>query len=92
MPGAYVSDTLYKQVIQEWKTPREGLNAAIERAARLGVVLKAFGYRGIHIGGIHRSFKAIARILDRMEEIEETWPNYLNDFSSKEKKLLLLLR
>ncbi len=85
VPGAYVSDTLYETVIREWKTPQEGLNAAIERAARLGVILKAFGYRGIHIGGVHRSFKAIGRILDRMKEIEDAWPNYLNEFSSKEK-------
>ena len=85
VPGAHVSDALYETVVREWKTPKEGLNAAIERAARLGVVLKAFGYRGIHIGGIHRSFKVIARILDRMEEIEHTWPNYINEFSSREK-------
>lgn len=56
VPGARVSDALYERVIKEWKTPQEGLKAAIERAARLGVVLKGFGYRGIHIGGIHKNF------------------------------------
>ncbi len=85
VPGAHVPDALYEKVIQEWKTPKEGLNAAIERTARLGVVLKGFGYRGIHIGGIHRSFKTIARILDRMEEIENDWPAYMNEFAVKEK-------
>lgn len=83
--GAYVSDTLYETVVQEWKNPKEGLSAATERAARLGVVLKAFGYRGIHIGGIHGNFKTIARILDRMKEIENDWPGYMSEFSSKEK-------
>ena len=40
VPGAYVPDVLYEKVVQEWKTPKEGLNAAIERAARLGAILK----------------------------------------------------
>lgn len=87
VPGAHVSDALYEQVIREWKTPREGLKAAIERAARLGVVLKGFGYRGIHIGGIHKSFNTIARILDRMEEIEEDWQSYMSDFAGREEKI-----
>jgi len=85
VPGAHVSDALYEKVIQEWKTPREGLKASIERAARLGVVLKGFGFRGIHIGGVHRSFKTVERILDRMEEIEDDWPAYMGEFSGKEK-------
>jgi methylenetetrahydrofolate reductase (NADPH) len=85
VPGAHVSDTLYETVAREWKTPKEGLSAAIERTARLGVVLKGFGYRGIHLGGIHRSFKTIARILDRMEEIEDDWPDYMHEFSGREK-------
>lgn len=85
VPGAHVSDALYETVTGEWQTPKQGLAAAIERTARLGVILKAFGYRGIHIGGVHRSFTAIGRILDRMQQIEDTWPNYLNEFSSKDK-------
>ncbi|THB80464.1 MAG: methylenetetrahydrofolate reductase [Desulfobacteraceae bacterium] len=87
VPGAYVSDPLYEKVVEEWHTPREGLQAAIERAARLGVVLKGFGYRGIHIGGVHKSFRTIARILDRMEEIEDDWPQYMTEFAAKEKQV-----
>ena len=85
VPGAYVSDDLCKTVLKEWKTPKEGLKMAIERTARLGVVLKGFGFRGIHIGGVHRNFKTVARILDRMEEIETDWPDYMAEFSAKEK-------
>ena len=85
VPGAYVSDTLCETIAQEWKTPKDGLDAAIERSARLGVLLKAFGYRGIHIGGMQRSFEDIGRILDRMEEIEKAWPNYINEFADEGK-------
>lgn len=84
VPGAYVSDDLFNKVISEWKDARQGLKAAIERAAKLGVILKGLGYRGIHIGGIHRSFKTVGAILDRMEEIENNWQDYLNEFETKD--------
>ncbi|MDD9303042.1 MAG: methylenetetrahydrofolate reductase [Desulfobacter sp.] len=85
VPGAYVSDALYNQVVLEWKDPKEGIKAGIERAARLGVVLKGFGYRGIHIGGVHKDFNTIGAILNRMEEIQDDWPKYLSEFSAKQK-------
>ena len=87
VPGAYVPDTLFKQVIKEWgNNPRSGLKTAIDRAAKLGVILKGLGYRGIHIGGIQRSFKAVGAILDRMEEIEDSWEDYLGEFNRVDAK------
>lgn len=85
VPGAFVSDTLCEQVVKEWRNPKEGIKAGIERAARLGVVLKGFGYRGIHIGGIHKNFDTVGAILNRMEEIEDEWPHFVSDFSDKKK-------
>jgi methylenetetrahydrofolate reductase (NADPH) len=81
VPGAVVPDGLLEQVLKEWKSPPEGLALGIERAARLGAVLKGIGYRGIQIGGIHRSFKAVGRILDRMEEIGPHWQDYVSEFN-----------
>lgn len=81
VPGVIVTDDLLNQVLEEWKNPREGLARAIERTARLAAVLKGIGYRGIQIGGIHRSFATIARVLDRMEEIEDQWQDYLHEFN-----------
>lgn len=83
VPGAYVADDLFNQVISEWQQPRSGLKAAIERSAKLGVILKGLGYRGIHIGGIQKSFKTMGAILDRMDEIEDNWEDYLNEFDCK---------
>ncbi len=81
VPGAVVPDELLTKVLKEWKSPKEGLAFAIERTARLAAILKGIGYRGIQIGGIHRSFKTMARILDRMEEIEDDWRDYVQEFS-----------
>ncbi len=72
VPGAVVSDKLYHQVVEEWKDARHGLACAVDRTARLGLTLKKQGYAGIHLGGIHRSYEVVKRILDRMEEIESS--------------------
>jgi methylenetetrahydrofolate reductase (NADPH) len=58
---------------------------AIERAARLGAVLKGLGYRGVHIAGIHRKFETVRLILDRMSHIENRWKDFLKDFSVGDK-------
>jgi methylenetetrahydrofolate reductase (NADPH) len=79
-------------VQKEWKSPERGRDLAIERAARLAVVLKGLGYRGVHIGGILRSFETVARILDRMAQIEHGWKDFLTDFRLPEEGEFYLLR
>ena len=86
VPGAVVSDELLNQVIREWKDKRQGRALAVERAARLGAVLKGMGYRGIHIAGVHRGFDLVGRILDRMAHIEDQWRNFIDDFAPSKNK------
>jgi methylenetetrahydrofolate reductase (NADPH) len=80
VPGVFVTDKLRDTVIQEWQDKTAGKNAAIERAARLGAVLKGLGYRGIHIGGIHKNFDTVAQILDRMDTLSDQWKSFWPDF------------
>ncbi len=80
VPGAVVSGRLCDQVCREWADRTDGRRAAVERAARLAAVLKGLGFRGIHIGGIHRDFSMVARILDRLAQIEDRWPDFLAQF------------
>lgn len=80
VPGVYVSDPLLKKVQDEWKEPRQGLKKAIDRAARLGVILKGMGYRGIHLGGVHKSFNTVGDILDRMDQLENGWQDHIEEF------------
>lgn len=84
VPGVHVSDNLLHRVLKEYATPGEGKRHAIERTARLGVVLKGIGYNGIHIGGIHDSFDTVGKILDRMDEIEHNWEDYREEFQERE--------
>jgi methylenetetrahydrofolate reductase (NADPH) len=70
LPSVLVSDNLFQKIAGQWNIPDEGRKEAIERTARLGVVLKGIGYKGIHIGGIHGSFAVVERILDRDHQKE----------------------
>jgi methylenetetrahydrofolate reductase (NADPH) len=81
VPGASVSDELLDKVIREWRDKTQGRTLAVERAARLGAVLKGMGYRGIHIAGVHRGFELVGRILDRMAQIENQWRDFVDDFA-----------
>lgn len=80
VPGVHVTDELLDTVTREWQDKASGKRAAIERAARLGAVLKGLGYRGIHIGGIHKNFDTVAQILDRMETLSDQWKSFWPDF------------
>jgi len=80
VPGVYVSKELLQQIESEYEVKGRGAKMAIERTARLGAVLKGIGYKGIHIGGIHKSFDTVAAILDRMQELEHNWQDYLDEF------------
>lgn len=81
VPGATVHSELLDIIKKEWAADkRKGYFAAIERAAKLAVIVKGLGYRGIHIGGVHRNFITVKRILDRMAEIEDRWRTFLGEF------------
>lgn len=92
VPGVHVSDNLLNKVLKEYETPGEGKKHAIERIARLGVVLKGIGYKGIHIGGIHDSFDTVGKVLDRMDEIEHNWEDYREEFQENDPKCSYLYK
>ncbi len=80
IPGAVVSDSLLDTINREWSDPKSGKKAAIERAARMSLILKGIGYKGIHIGGVYKDFDTAGKILDRMTEIESRGPEFMEEF------------
>ncbi|MDJ0621568.1 MAG: methylenetetrahydrofolate reductase C-terminal domain-containing protein [Desulfocapsaceae bacterium] len=91
VPGVHVSDNLLQKVLSEYESG-EGKKHAIERIARLGVVLKGIGYNGIHLGGIHDSFDTVGKVLDRMDEIEHNWEDYREEFQENDPKSFYLYK
>ena len=84
VPGAVVTERLLERVSAQAGDKEAAREAAIESAARLAAVLKGLGYAGIHLGGVRRSFAMVERILNRMEEIDEHWQEFLPDFDLPE--------
>ncbi len=80
VPGVVVTDQLRRIVTMEWQDKATGRKLAIDRAAKLGAILKGLGYRGIHLGGIHRNFDIAAQILDRMETLTDRWQSLVTEF------------
>jgi len=80
IPGAVVTDELLEAVQSEWRDPKQGRQRSIERAAKLGAVLKGLGYHGIHIGGVHRDFTLAGEVLDRINEYEADWQEIYSEF------------
>ncbi|MBA3028339.1 MAG: methylenetetrahydrofolate reductase [Desulfobacteraceae bacterium] len=81
VPGAVVHSDLLDIIKKEWaENKRNGYFAAIERAAKLAAIVKGLGYRGIHIGGVHRNFITVKRMIDRLGEIEDQWRSFLPEF------------
>lgn len=81
VPGVVVSDKLLQRIQNEWTDSKAGQAAAVERAARLAAVLKGLGYRGVHIGGIHRRFDTVGLILDRLAKIQDDWLSFVSEFN-----------
>ncbi len=43
--------------------------------------MKGLGYNGAHIGGVHSSFGLVKDILDRFEDIQDQWQEFLPEFN-----------
>jgi methylenetetrahydrofolate reductase (NADPH) len=85
IPGVVVTPELLKRVQREWQDKKGGHLAAVERSARLAVVLKGLGYKGAHFGGINHKFDTLGQILDRMEQIERQWRDFVPEFDFPQK-------
>ena len=85
VPGVVVTPELLKKVQVEWQDKKKGHLAAVERSARLAVILKGLGYKGAHFGGINHKFDTLAQILDRVEQIEHRWRDFVPEFDFPQK-------
>lgn len=85
VPGVVITHELYEKVVDEWQSKPRGHEASVNRCAKLASVLRGLGYRGIHIGGVHRDFATAQEILDRMEQIQDNWRDFLPEFDYPQK-------
>lgn len=73
IPGSFVSDDLFRAVLEEAGAADKGRAASLERAAMQVAVLAGLGFRGAHIEAMVLSFDMVETILGRAAELRTQW-------------------
>jgi methylenetetrahydrofolate reductase (NADPH) len=76
IPGCTVTDELLAEVEREARSPDKGRAFLVDLAARQVALFRAFGYRGVYLGG-HVAPDDYGRILDLAETYAATPPGEL---------------
>ncbi|MDR3270727.1 MAG: methylenetetrahydrofolate reductase C-terminal domain-containing protein [Peptococcaceae bacterium] len=80
LPGCVVTDQLLAQLDQERTAPDKGVQARLQRAAKMYAWLKGFGFDGVHIGGNNLRYEQVAAIIRQGEEFYSHWQDFLPEF------------
>ena len=73
VPGCDVSDELLEVVRAEKELPDGGLQARLDRAAKLIAAARGMGYAGVHIGGAHVNAETVKYLLEKAQEYASNW-------------------
>jgi methylenetetrahydrofolate reductase (NADPH) len=79
IPGVKMPDRLLQSLAQEESDPQKAKEKQSTRAAQTLAVLRGLGYHGVLIGGSSPDFSAVKQVMDKAEEIQSDWPNFLDD-------------
>ncbi|MBQ9068599.1 MAG: methylenetetrahydrofolate reductase C-terminal domain-containing protein, partial [Eggerthellaceae bacterium] len=81
IPGCDVTDE-FLQILKDERDNSEdkGLEARLQRAAKMIAISKGLGCRGVHIGGVGCSPENVSRILDLADQYESNWQEHLEYF------------
>jgi len=82
IPGCVVSDGLLNKIQKEKKSDDKGKSFFIDFAAKQFLALKAIGYKGVYIGGIHKyeDFDAIMKKVDEYKN--ENYLDFIQELSN----------
>ena len=81
LPGSVVTDEMMAKVKAEAKSDDKGKSARLDRAAKQVAILRGIGYRGAHIGGFGLKFEQIAEIIEKSEEMADSWRDYVKEIN-----------
>ncbi|MDA8162632.1 MAG: methylenetetrahydrofolate reductase C-terminal domain-containing protein, partial [Desulfobacteraceae bacterium] len=80
VPGCIMPRRLLKTIEKEASAPDHGLEARLERGAKLIAILKGIGYDGVHLSGPQLQYEHIARLLERSSELSPYWESLIGEF------------
>ncbi len=86
IPGCVVSDEFLKKIKKEKKSEDKGKAYFIDFAAKQFVALKAMGYKGAYIGGIH-NYEDFNAIMNKVKEYESAdWLDFVKELTNPQPK------
>ncbi len=82
IPGCVVSDELLKKINEEKKSKDKGKSFFIDFAAKQLLALKAMGYKGVYLGGIHK-YEDFQAIMEKVDEYKNAnWLDFVDELSN----------
>ncbi len=85
IPGCVVTDELLKKLAEEREAEDNGHQASLERAAKMYAMMKGMGFAGVHLGGHGLEYEDIKFVIDKGEELEENWRQFIPEFDYPQK-------
>lgn len=80
VPGCIMPRRLLETIETEAIAPDQGLEARLERGAKMVAILKGIGYDGAHLSGPQLRYEHVAQLLERSDEISPYWNNFIGEF------------
>lgn len=86
VPGCDVTDELLAILQEEKKLPDGGVQARLDRAAKLIAAARGMGYAGVHLGGVNVDARTIPYVMSKAHEYANNWQEAARDvmFSQKD--------
>ncbi len=86
IPGCVVSDEFLEKINKEKKSDDKGKSFFIDFAAKQFIALKAMGYKGAYIGGIH-NYEDFNAIINKAEEYKSAdWHDFVKELTNPQPK------
>ncbi|MEJ2109090.1 MAG: methylenetetrahydrofolate reductase C-terminal domain-containing protein [Acidobacteriota bacterium] len=85
VPGCVVTEKLLEQLADESRSSDKGLQARLDRAAKMYAVTKGMGYRGAYVSGQNMPLDQLEYIVGQGTELADNWRDLLHDFDYPQK-------
>ncbi len=79
-PGCIVTDEMLAVLQEEAKADDKGKELRYLRAAKQVAISRGLGYAGVHIGGIGLTPSVASFILEKADELQDNWMEYVREF------------
>jgi methylenetetrahydrofolate reductase (NADPH) len=80
IPGCVVTKKLLDQIAAESESKDKGMQARLDRAAKMFAIAKGMGFKGAYISGQGLPFESLEYIVSKGKELAGSWTELLHEF------------